>query len=389
MSPFVDRRHGTERAVAELVEWLAAKPGVEVYLYAQWVEAVEGVDDTGKAGGNIHWRRVATTGGPHLWHFLFWLMANKRCLERDSAQESTRSDVVFSPGINSFAADVVLVHAVFGRLRELQTSRGGFGARSAHRWLYYRLVSFLEDRIYRNRKLTLAAVSRRTARQLETYYGRPDVSVIPNGVDTATFSVKSRLAHRETARRQRGYEEDDVALLLVGNDLQGKGLPVLLDALQRVPKQNWKLDIVGSDQSGSFQSRLQQAPFKGRVQFRAEVQDMREVYAAADVYVAPSIEDSFNLPALEAMSCGIPAVISTDAGMCEHIADRQSGMVLKDSTDAEELSRILIELMENRELRSQLGEGATTVAARLTWDAHAEAVYELLCAAARRKQGKT
>ena len=134
VSPFVDRRHGTERAVAELVERLAADPETEVYLYAQRVEHVRGVGDAKKS--NIHWRKIWTVPGPQLVTFVFWLLASSARMIWDRARNSIQLDAVFSPGVNTFSADVILVHAVFQRIRELHTERPGLNHRAVHRALF-------------------------------------------------------------------------------------------------------------------------------------------------------------------------------------------------------------------------------------------------------------
>ena len=56
-----------------------------------------------------------------------------------------------------------------------------------HRQAYYGLLTALERRIYTDPRVTLAAVSRRTAGLLEEYFRRENVCVIPNGVDAKHF----------------------------------------------------------------------------------------------------------------------------------------------------------------------------------------------------------
>jgi len=53
-------------------------------------------------------------------------------------------------------------------------------------------------------------------------------------------------------------------------------------------------------------------------------------YAAADAYVAPSLEDAFGLPILEAMACGLPVIASVQAGASENVLDGATGYLLRD-----------------------------------------------------------
>ena len=79
VSPFVDRRHGTERALSELLERLALKYGCEVHLYSERVEDLQ-VSKFLEAGngrrGAIFWHRVPTVRGPHLLRFISWVVLN-------------------------------------------------------------------------------------------------------------------------------------------------------------------------------------------------------------------------------------------------------------------------------------------------------------------------
>src|SRR5882672_8085327 len=86
VSPFVDRRHGTERALAELLERLARQEHCEIHLYAQRVEGLA-LAQAGAAyspdAGAILWHKVSSIPGPHLLQFLAWLFLNSFCRARD------------------------------------------------------------------------------------------------------------------------------------------------------------------------------------------------------------------------------------------------------------------------------------------------------------------
>ena len=69
-----------------------------------------------------------------------------------------------------------------------------------------------------------------------------------------------------------------------------------------------------------------------RVSLLPYTDDLRTYYAAADVLVAPSRADSFHLPALEAMACGIPVVVSARAGVAELVTPDRDAIVLQDPT---------------------------------------------------------
>jgi glycosyltransferase involved in cell wall biosynthesis len=385
LSPFVDRRHGTERALAETMERLVSVYGCEVHLYSQRVQdlaivsSARGVPSTQPG---IIWHRVPSLSGPHLLQFLFWLVANRLCRLRDRWFRGIRFDAVFSPGINAMDANLVLVHAVFHRLKELQDSRSSSGLRALHRSLYYHLLRGLENRVYRQKKVRLAAVSQHTAHQLSQYFGRQDVAIVPNGVDLSHFSPSARIQRRAQARQTLSCPEGVPLLLLVGNDLRNKGLPTLLQAVTQCRDLSWHLCVVGSDSPADYTAEIEQRQFQGRVTFTGETSDILAYYAAADIYVAPSLEDSFNLPALEAMACGLPIILSSSAGMSDYLKDGVDGLVLRNPQDANELAAALQRLLANPSLCATIGENASQTASLFSWDRHAEEIHRLLCDAA-------
>ena len=381
LSPFVDRRHGTERSLAEIIEGLAKRHGHEIHLYSQQVTGLPVTPFeilTEHSNQHIFWHRVPRLPAPHLFAFLFWILANRLYRVRDRWLRHLRFDAVLSPGLNATDADLILVHAVFHRLRELQQGQPAAGLRGLHRALYYRLLCFLENRIYRRKSLRLAAVSPHTARQLAQYFGRHDAVIVPNGVDTSLFSASSRQALRDTARQKLGYSPGDIVLLLVGNDWRNKGLPALLEAISRLRHLPLFLCVVGSDTPGGFLSQVQSLHLSNRVQFFPESSEILPFYSAADIYAAPSLEDSFNLPVLEAMACGLPVVVSRQAGISEYIADGVDGVLLHEPEDPRALAGSLSLLLQQPELRRSLGENAARKAMQFSWDSQVDAIHRLL-----------
>ncbi len=377
----MSRRRGTERAVAELITRLVASHNCEVHLYAHEVEDID-VVPFGKSvsGSATHpiWHRVPRIPGPHLLQFLFWMTYNHLWRSRDRWLRGIRFDAVFSPGVNALDADVILVHAVFHRLRELQKSRRLSGVHELHRSLYYSLVCLLEGAVYRQSSLRLAAVSKHTAAQLRHYFGSKDIVVIPNGVDLSYFSASNRLALRADARRNLNYSSTDVVVLLVGNDFHTKGLPTLLNSLSLCRNLPLRLCVVGSDASFDGVKRITDMSLRDRVTFAPESTDILPFYAAADIYVAPSREDSFNLPALEAMACGVPVVVSAHAGITEYVRHGVDCLVLRNPEDPHELAETLRLFVNDPSMAAKFGANSPTTASTLSWDRHAESVYRLL-----------
>ena len=393
VSPFLDKRHGTERCVLEQVERLAGEHGYQVHLYCQRVEDVPGLQsfdseagpNGSAAAGRILWHRIPDIPGPHLVKYLWWFLANRLRRWRDQRFGGLRYDLVYSPGINCWDADVIVVHIVFHEFHrlvrdELRLEKIPLRTwpRALHRRLYHRLIMALEKRIYSNPRVALAAVSGLTARELFRFFGRSDVEVIPNAIDLRAFNPEVRRSRRAEARRHWQYNEEDFVLLLIGNDWKKKGLNALLEAAARCGDLPFRVLVVGGDDRVPYKAAVQRLGLQGRVQFADPSTDVLQFYAAADTYAGPSLHDSFALPPAEAMACGLPVITSANNGGSQMVADRRNGFVLRDPKDAAELARILRSVYEDPDLRRQVGEDAARTAQQYRWERNAQQTKELL-----------
>lgn len=390
ITPFLDRRHGTERCVIEQLERLSADSETEIHIYAQRIEELHGVarfkpGDRPESATRLYWHKVPGVPGPHLLQYIFWFFANDACRRWDAKFRGLKYDLTYSPGINAGNADAIIVHIVFRAFYRQVISQLKFRRtpvkdwpRLMHRKLYYRLIMALEKRIYRRPNVSLAAVSALVAQQLESNFQRKDVFVIRNGVDADFFSVSQRLARRAEARREFGLATADFVLLLIGNDWKKKGLDGLLQALSLIGELPWRLLVVGSDARGPYEKIIRDRNILDRVSFLRPSPDVMQFYAAADAYVGPSLEDAYGLPILEAMACGLPVIASSNAGASEIIQDGTNGIILRDPQDVQELSTAIRSLVENRELCISLGEQARLTAQQHTWPANAQATREWL-----------
>lgn len=393
VSPFVDRRHGTERALAELLERLARDYGCEIHLYAQRVDdlpvsaphsARSSESPASAASGAIFWRKVPSIPGPHVLQFLAWILFNGFLRRWHTTAGGASYDLVLSPGINCLHPDVVIVHALFHRLKELareekkESEAQASFFRRAHRRVYYSLLTWLERRIYTDPSVALAAVSKRTAGLLKSYFRRENVSVVPNGVDTGHFSLPARLARRAESRKRRSFRDEDFVLLLIGNDWRNKGLLTILQAMATIAFLPSRLLVVGNDAAAPFRTRATQLGVQDRCRWELPSPDVLDFYSATDVYVSPSREDSFGLPVAEAMACGLPALTSACAGVSEYIHDGLDGFVLRDPHDAQTLAQLLQRLHAEPDLRRRVGEAGAKKMLDWDWERNAATVWEIL-----------
>jgi glycosyltransferase involved in cell wall biosynthesis len=84
---------------------------------------------------------------------------------------------------------------------------------------------------------------------------------------------------------------------------------------------------------------------------------LKELIPQWDLYLLPSYEEGFPVSVLEAMSAGIPAIVSNDTGAREAVLKNEGGVVLS-TFASEELDRKLLSLCQDRNLRIQKGQEA-------------------------------
>jgi len=213
--------------------------------------------------------------------------------------------------------------------------------------------------------------------------GIPEARIVssPYTVDSEWWErqaddVRSMRSH---IRQSMGIAEAHTLFVFVGKLAPYKGVNWLLSALQKLNhrRQDWRLLIVGT---GPSESEIQdlacrlglgdQVLFAG---FRNQ-SELPEMYAIADALVLFSSE-TFGLVVSEAMSAGLPCVVSLDAGVSRDlILDGETGFRVE-ARDSDSAS-LALEAMLNPDLRSRLSQAARRVARSRTLDAAAAGILK-------------
>jgi UDP-glucose:(heptosyl)LPS alpha-1,3-glucosyltransferase len=382
ISLFLDKRHGSERV---MIEWLTHLPDTfEIHLYSQRA------DDLGAARFILH--RVPKLPGPHLLNFLWWLAASRVRLNWDRRFRNLKYDLIFSSGADWPGADAICIHVVFAeyarqakeRLKLLHNSPRQW-PQILHRKLYYRLAQFLERRAYTNADSSLVVHSRKTGGEIERFYGHGRLPVIHLGIDHRAFNPARRAALRREARATLQMQENEFAVLIIGNDWRNKGVPALLEALMELRSLPVSLMIVSREDLSPCRDVVRKMGLDDRVRFLPPRGDVEFYYAAADAYAGPSLQDSYSMPPAEAMACGMPVIVSASAGVSEIITHEVDGLILDDATDSERLASMIRRLCEDREFRERLAMRANQSAQQYTWESNGRELAAILEEILRRK----
>jgi len=217
------------------------------------------------------------------------------------------------------------------------------------------------------------AVSEEARATLTDHHGG-DAVVIPNGVNFDLFAG---------ATPQPKWQ--NLTLGFVGRfDEPRKGLSVLLEALPMIIERHprVRLIIAGRGDVDSVVGRLpisvrEHCEFLGMVTDQAKA----ELLTSVDVYVAPNTGgESFGIIVAEAMAAGAPIVASDLAAFHAVLDDGNAGLFFVNG-DAQDAARVISDLLDDEQARTELGTRAQIAALRFDWSqvaAQILSVYEMI-----------
>ena len=202
-------------------------------------------------------------------------------------------------------------------------------------WTYAALEFF---RFQWQPKRFWVAVSKPLQKQLQNMqaaFTQGQVLSIAPGI----YPHASHLNKTEKASEYAGAETSKV-LLWVGNDAVKKNLDTVLAALANLDA-SYRLLVVGkAHPTKPWQDKLVRLGIADRVSYLGVVSNMEKVYVSADLLLHPTLEDTFGMVVLEAMSYGLPVVVSQEnyCGLAADLQHEANAIILSDPLDANALT---------------------------------------------------
>jgi glycosyltransferase involved in cell wall biosynthesis len=191
---------------------------------------------------------------------------------------------------------------------------------------------------------------------------RDKSSVIYNGVDSAVFEPVSVFEAAKRLRISLGIKPSGMLIGTVGRLAPEKNQEVLLQTLRRLRVARVDAHLViagGGPLRDTLLRRAAELEIADRVTLLGEMEDVRAVLAAIDVFVLPSVAvESFSNAALEAMSMGRPVILSDIGGAREMIDDGVEGYVVSPTELAARLPALIAALYAEPRKRLQMGQAA-------------------------------
>jgi len=182
------------------------------------------------------------------------------------------------------------------------------------------------------------------------------VKVIPYSVDLDRFNPNN---NGEEFRKRYNCDGSNV-ILSVGRLNYQKGFQYLLKAMPKILQQmpNAKLMIVGEGEEFTCLSNMVQSlGLKDSVILTGAMsqKEMSEAYVAADVFVLPSIFESFGIALIEAQAAGKPVVGTRVGGAPEALQEDETGFLVNPG-DFEQLAEAIIRFLSDEKLAREMGE---------------------------------
>lgn len=209
-------------------------------------------------------------------------------------------------------------------------------------------------------------------RQELSAQGFENLRVVARGVDVKRFHPAKRSAE---LRRQWGVDADSMVVTCVGRLAAEKNLDVLLSAYQAMRHVNPKvrLVLVGD---GPARAQIQAACPDAILVGSRSGEDLAAHYASADVFVFPSVTETFGNVTPEAMASGLPVLAYGYAAAAQLIRPGQNGL-LATYNDAAEFCRLAVQMAADPSLAASMGAAARATAERLDWDSVLDQVEAL------------
>jgi len=394
-----DLRGGAERRAFHLVQALSERGHQVDVLARQTVSTGQRHETLGEV--RIH--RVPTGAiNPRLWRIRPWLWMRQWSRIYDGYLNGQGYDgaIVFQPEaayyLRRFRSQMPIVIATGGTWRgakahEFDQPGRSLSMRVAGTMTYWQYYAY--ERLGNSVADYVVAESANVQEQLVRLYGLDTqrVPIVGNGVDHELFHPRER--DRDELRAALGWSGDSLVVIGVGRLDRVKNfeysIRALADALARGV--NAQAVIVGE---GSERERLQRMAetlgLTDRVSLVGHRSDVPALLAAADVFLLPSVFESYGNAWIEAMASGLPCMglrhefgrVHSAAG--EHIDHGRTGYLL-DPADPSDCGGKLAELTHRPLLRKRMGAAARDRAVEAyRWEATAIA-YETLIERALRK----
>ena len=239
---------------------------------------------------------------------------------------------------------------------------------------------FFGYRILRDASKIIASTKIEAEQYKQMGVNEDKIEIVPNGIDLSEYD---NLPERGKFRKRYSIKEDKKMILYLGRIHKIKGIDLLVKAFSDLIKESddVRLVIVGPDDGflSTLKKQIEDLNISNRILFTGLLpeKDTFGAYVDADVYVLPSVYETFPVTVLEACACGTPVIVTDRCGIAD-IVNNNVGYVVEYNKD--QLQDAIFKILTNVELRRYFGEGGKKlVREKFSWNIvveHLEKIYD-------------
>lgn len=226
----------------------------------------------------------------------------------------------------------------------------------------------------------VASISNSMRQELERIGTTARIVDIPNGVPWETFQAGGSPATRD----RLGVSPKAPVVLSVGRNQRVKGYEFGLRAFEKTRRSiPAAVYVIVGRNVVTLAPRVAALGLDSNVRLvdQVAIDELPEIFHAADVFFSPSLMEGFSQVNLQAMSSGLPCVLTDAPGNRDAAAD--GGAIVARSGDVDSMAEALTQLLADATVRARLGREAHRASKRYAWSrvaADYEAVFRQLVA---------
>lgn len=200
-------------------------------------------------------------------------------------------------------------------------------------------------------------------------------SLVKNGIPENKIFVLNLGVDTEKFKRKENYINDKFVVLFVSSITKRKGLVYLIKAFKEIKKDDMELIVIGPS-ADDFEAVKKNKNILNYIPFLHH-EELLKFYHKASIFVFPSVLDSFGQVVLEAMSCGLPVIITENVGAKDCVREGIDGFVIP-AGDISALKEKILYFYNNRDKIEEMGKNAAERAKEYTWEKYGERVREVI-----------
>lgn len=288
--------------------------------------------------GRVQWVRIILPHKPGFLRYMLFNLQAPRALRKHIAQRGSPPTLIQATQGQFIGADICYPHFCHRAYLQHQWQfQKAQGLRRLARWITHHYNAITERWSFLKAKLVVSPSKGLIRELVETYpFLKDRICAIPNPVNVESFSRPVDY-DRDPLLAQFGLPVDARVLCFAAlGNFSHKGLGVLLEALAGIDDQSVRLLVVGGNagEIAEFTAIARRLDVTHRVTFAGYQSDVRPYLWAANLFVLPSLGETFPLVVMQAMAAGVPAIVTHLHGVEEYAVHGENAWIVERNPDA-------------------------------------------------------